>query len=189
MRVKSLQRLQGKPFLEKKFMGYFFLFVMKNIWRFQCLLMPPVMFRRCVMHLPSGDQVFRDFWNANQLRFNIPRRRWWLRFKQLKQCRVGFLIMSGCSGVVIDSFKAKSIVLLRSSPLHLLNCSSLSFPAMAMCSLSFSPAQNKAVVPSRRHLSPLESMLSPRAWRVVEYEFGGDLGHSFELMALDCNDR
>ena len=96
--------------------------------------------------------------------------------------------MSGCSGVVIDSFKAKSIVLLRSSPLHLLNCSSLSFPAMYSFK-SFSSAQNKADVPSRRHLSPLESMLSPRAWRVVEYEFGGDFGHSFELMALDCNDR
>ena len=68
--------------------------------------------------------------------------------------------MSGCSGVVIDSFKAKSIVLLRSSPLHLLNCSSLSFPAMY--SLSFSSAQNKADVPLRRHLSPLESKLSPR---------------------------
>jgi len=47
-------------------------------------------------------------------------------------------------------------------------------------------AQNQADGPSRC-LSPLDSMLSSKAWCVVDQYFGGDLGHTFDLMALDSN--
>jgi len=46
--------------------------------------------------------------------------------------------------------------------------------------------QNKADGTSR-YLSPLDSKLSPKAWIVVEEHFGGNSGHTFDLMALDSN--
>jgi len=36
---------------------------------------------------------------------------------------------------------------------------------------------------SSRHLSPLDSTLLSESWRLVEDEFGGASGHTFDLMA------
>ena len=40
--------------------------------------------------------------------------------------------------------------------------------------------------PSRR-LSRLDAMLSNRAWNLVQDAFGGTVGHTIDLMALDSN--
>ena len=51
-----------------------------------------------------------------------------------------------------------------------------------------SSEHNRADGPSR-HLSPLDSTLSSKKWRLVEDEFGGASGHTLDFMALDSNAR
>ena len=46
--------------------------------------------------------------------------------------------------------------------------------------------ENPADQPSRR-LSSLDSTLTPKIWNLVQTEFGTELGHSCDLMALDSN--
>lgn len=53
--------------------------------------------------------------------------------------------------------------------------------------MSFIPSeQNPADAPSRRLSSP-DNKLSDDPWQIVEKEFGGNEGHSCDLMALDSN--
>ena len=47
-------------------------------------------------------------------------------------------------------------------------------------------ASNPADGPSRV-LSALDSKLTPKTWSMVESRFGGESGHTFDLMALDSN--
>lgn len=49
-----------------------------------------------------------------------------------------------------------------------------------------SATANPADRPSRR-LSLTDSQLAPAMWELVQAEFGGDTGHTFDLMALDSN--
>lgn len=46
--------------------------------------------------------------------------------------------------------------------------------------------ENLADSPSRR-LSMLDCMLTPSIWKIVQSEFGGEGGHSCDLMSLDSN--
>lgn len=53
--------------------------------------------------------------------------------------------------------------------------------------LSYVPSQeNPADLPSRR-VSSLDSKLSTEVWEKIQREFGGEDGHSIDLMALDSN--
>ena len=38
-----------------------------------------------------------------------------------------------------------------------------------------------------RRFSRKETMLSTRCWQIVKAEFGGESGHTLDLMALDSN--
>ena len=49
-----------------------------------------------------------------------------------------------------------------------------------------SSAENPADRPSR-HLSDLDCSLSPRLWSIIQRDFGGPIGHTCDLMALDSN--
>ena len=46
--------------------------------------------------------------------------------------------------------------------------------------------ENKADEPSRR-LSSIDCQLTEDVWKIIQKEFGGPGGHTFDLMALDSN--
>lgn len=54
-------------------------------------------------------------------------------------------------------------------------------------SMHYVPSEINAADCFSRRLSRQESMLSPRCWRIVQAEFGGERGHTLDLMALDSN--
>ena len=49
------------------------------------------------------------------------------------------------------------------------------------------PSEMNAADWFSRRLARKETMLSPRCWQTVQAEFGGESGHTLELMALDRN--
>ncbi|KAL9985691.1 hypothetical protein ACROYT_G008124 [Oculina patagonica] len=54
-------------------------------------------------------------------------------------------------------------------------------------SLHYVPSGLNAADWFSRRLSRQEAMLSPRCWQIVQAEFGGERGHTLDLMALDSN--
>ena len=54
-------------------------------------------------------------------------------------------------------------------------------------SMHYVPSEINAADWFSRRLSRQDSMLSPRCWQIVQAEFGGERGHTLDLMALDSN--
>lgn len=53
--------------------------------------------------------------------------------------------------------------------------------------MSYIPSSvSPADLPSRR-LSAIDSQLCPELWEVIQCQFGGSIGHTCDLMALDSN--
>jgi hypothetical protein len=104
--------------------------------------------------------------------------------ENITDCRVDAQVDSQ---VVIDTFEGQGS---RTSPELTVATKELFMVLSArnlQLRLSHAPsAQNKADSPSRC-LSPVDSMLSLKAWHLVDHHFGGEFGHRFDLMALDSN--
>ena len=145
----------------------------------------------CVVHLPSGDQTFRDLWRASDLHLNISTKEMLALVNALRavpnhivDCRVDVQVDSK---VVIDTVEGQGS---RTSP-ELTAATKELFKVLSTRNLQLklyhvSSSRNEADGPSRC-LSPLDSRLSPKAWQRVEDRFGGHFGHTFDLMALDSN--
>lgn len=145
----------------------------------------------CVVHLPSGDQTFRDLWLPNERHLNISTKEMLAVVNAIKavpihivDCRVDVQVDSQ---VVIDTVEGQGS---RTSP-ELTAATKELFRVLSTRNLQLKffhvpSSRNKADGPSRC-LSSLDSMLSPKAWERVEHQFGGDSGHTFDLMALDSN--
>ena len=147
----------------------------------------------CVLHLPFGDQEFRDYWDQQQLEFNISTKEMLALVNSLKalpttikDCRIDVDVDSR---VLIDAWEGQGS---KGSPQLTKATKDLSFElTLSERNLQFrlshvKSGNNPADGPSRR-LSGLDSRLSDETWSLVEQTFGGTSGHSFDLMALDSN--
>lgn len=145
----------------------------------------------CVMHLAAGDQTFRDLWKAEELSLNISTKEMLALAYAVKalpsdvrDCRIDAQVDSQ---VVIDTFAGEGS---RSSP-ELTAATKELFWVLAtrnvQLKLSHVRSENNRADGPSRSLSRVDSMLSDKAWEIVEESFGGHFGHSFDLMALDSN--
>ena len=145
----------------------------------------------CVLHLPDGDQEFRDYWDKQQKELNISTKEMLALVNALKalpssikDCR---LDVDVDSRVLIDVWEGQGST---GSP-QLTKATKDLFFELAERNLQLrlshvKSSHNPADGPSRR-LSRLDSKLSDESWGLVEQTFGGTSGHSFDLMALDSN--
>ena len=145
----------------------------------------------CVLHLPSGDQSFRDYWNPDQRELFISSKEMLALVHAIKalpqEIRNGRLDAYVDSQVMIGAWNAQGS---KKSP-QLTRVTKQLFFALSsrniQLNLQYLPSQeNQADAPSRR-LSPLDVKLSVTAFAAVDQAFGGSGGHSFDLMALDSN--
>jgi len=149
--------------------------------------------RGCVVHSSAGNRSFGDYWTEEQLALNTSTKEMLALVNALKvappeveDCRVEVIVDSQ---VVIDTVAGQGS---KSSPqlttatkdLYLI----LVERNLHLKLLHVSSEHNRADGPSC-HLSPLDYTLSSELWRLVEDEFGGASGHTFDLMALGSNAR
>ena len=145
----------------------------------------------CVLHLPSGEQEFRDYWVQHQRQIDISTKEMLALVNALKalpatikHCRIDVDVDSR---VLIDAWEGQGS---KNSP-QLTKITKDLFFELSERNLQLNlnhvkSGDNPADGPSRR-LSRLDSKLSDEAWSLVEQTFGGISGHSFRLMALDSN--
>ena len=145
----------------------------------------------CVLHLPSGDLSFGDYWNENEKEFFISTKEMLALVNSIKalpeevrNCRVDAYVDSK---VLIGAWQGQGS---KSSPQLTKVTKELFFALSAVnidLRLHYLPSkENEADAPSRQ-LSRLDSKVSASAFSVLDEAFGGEFGHSFDLMALDSN--
>ena len=144
-----------------------------------------------VIHLPLGDQVVRDFCRDNEKELDIATKEvlalanvveslppW------VKNCRLDASVDSQVLIGVWEGEGSRKSRQLCSVTKHLFKLVS---QRNLQLELSYvRSGENEADAPSRR-LSRLDAMLSNRAWNLVQDAFGGTVGHTIDLMALDSN--
>ena len=145
----------------------------------------------CVLHLPSGDQEFRDYWDQQQKELNISTKEMLALVNALKalpttikNCRIDVDVDSR---VLIDAWEGQGS---KGSPQLTKATKDLFFELSErnlQLRLSHVKSSNNPVDGPSRRLSGLDSRLSDETWSLVEQTFGGTSGHSFDLMALDSN--
>ena len=145
----------------------------------------------CAVHSPSDDQIFRDYWTQEELCLDISSREMLALVYAIKalpdgirDCRIDASIDSMA---VLGAWQGSGS---RRSP-QLTSATKRLYFALSsrnvQLNLSYVPSkENVADFPSRT-MSRVDSKLSMSAFEMVDKEFGGVEGHSFDLMSLDSN--
>ena len=145
----------------------------------------------CIVHSPSGDRSFGDYWEEDQAELFISTKEMLalvLAIKALpetiRNCRVDANVDSK---VVIASWEGQG----SKTSSQLTTAIKQLFVGLSsrniQLNLAYVPSkENLADAPSR-NLSRLDSKLSASAFSLVDDAFGGERGHSWDLMALDSN--
>ena len=145
----------------------------------------------CAVHSPLDDQIFRDYWSQEELCLDISSREMLALVYAIKalpdgikDCRIDASIDSMA---VLGAWQGSGS---RRSP-QLTSATKRLYFALSsrnvQLNLSYVPSkENVADFPSRT-MSRVDSKLSMSAFEMVDKEFGGVEGHSFDLMSLDSN--
>ena len=148
-----------------------------------------------VAHTGSRELTFSDFWEEEVLPMNINIIEIWAVAKSLefpppppppteiRDCRVDIQVGNQAIIHTWHGRGSRSRVLTRVAQ-RILTLVTKKIIALSMLYVPF--AMNAADWFLRR-LSRKETMLSPRCWQIVQAEFGGESGHTLDLMALDSN--
>ena len=143
-----------------------------------------------VVHTGSCDLALGDYWEEELRVMNINVKEMWAVAKSLeslpvevRDCRVDVQVDSQA---IIHSWHGRGS---RSKDLNRVaqRIFSLVTERNIALSMHYVPSEINAADWFSRRLSRQESMLSPRCWQIVQAEFGGEKGHTLDLMALDSN--
>ena len=145
----------------------------------------------CVLHYPSGEQSFGDYWTLDERELFISSQEMLALVHAIRalaegvrDCRLDAYVDSE---VLIDAWNAqgsnKSPQLTKVTKQLIFVLSSRNI----QLDLLYLPSQEKEADAPSRKLSPLDSKLSAAAFAAVDQAFVGSTGHTFDLMALDSN--
>lgn len=143
-----------------------------------------------IVHMPLSDQKVGDYWSEQQRQLNISTKEMLALVNTvkalpacIKDCRLDAFVDSK---VLIGAWEGQGS---RSAQLTKATKELfwvLSDRNLQLCLSYVRSSDNLADDPSRR-LSRMDSGLSKKAWSTVQRSFGGRVGHSIDLMALDSN--
>lgn len=145
----------------------------------------------CVIHRASGDISFGDYWSTNDMTLNISSKEMKALVnairafpEDIRDSRVDACVDSK---VMIGSWESQG----GKTSLELVRTTKQLFWEVATRNIQLSlrfveSSSNKADAPSRR-LSRNDTRLSQEAFAQVDNAFGGETGHSLDLMALESN--
>ena len=144
-----------------------------------------------VLHLSSGDQVLGDYWQESQRSLNISTKDMIALANTLEalpqdisNCRVDASVDSCVLIVAWEGEGSKKSPELTMATKHLF---SVLTARNIQLNLTYVPSgNNEADGPSRR-VSRSDSRLSKKVWDLVDRTFGGEDGHSVDLITLDSN--
>jgi hypothetical protein len=134
----------------------------------------------------AGKTVFGDYWTAEQKVLTIPTKEMLAIVQALaaspanvRDCRVDVQVHSQ---VVIDTCKGQG-----QGSKHSLQLTEVTKALYSVVSQRNVQLELSHVASGQNEADGVDATLSPKSWAVVESRFGGPIGHTFDLMALDSN--
>jgi len=141
--------------------------------------------------LGSRKLTFGDFWEEGLLPMNINFKEMWAVAKSLeflpteiRDSRVDVQVDNQAinySHLALKSFSFQGPHPSRSAHFSLVSAKNIAL------SMRYIPSEMNAADGFSRRVTGKETILSPRCWQTVQAEFGGESGHTLDIMALGSN--